>query len=853
MEDDAGDGKTVREILLEKHPIAADPLPDTLPDGTGSSAPNPILYERVTPDLIRRVGRDMSGSSGPSGLDADAWRRMLTCYNDSSNRLCSALATAARCLCTEAIDGRDLTAFTAARLIPLNKNPGIRPIAVGEVFRRIICKAVARVVTQDILAVTAPTQLCVGVPSACETAVHTMNRLFSESNAQAVLLVDATNAFNAMNRAVALHNVPIVCPALGGVFRNTYSVPSRLFVAGGGEVSSQEGTSQGDLLAMGIYAVAMMPLVNRLRDACPDITQSWYADDDAAIGTVADLRGYWDCVVALGPGYGYHPNSAKTSLLVKPEWREEACRAFAGTNISIIDGGCRYLGGVLGNDNIFRRSHLSKVIAEWVSQIERLATVARTQPHAAYTVFIRGIVAKWRYTLRAADCPAELLENLDQAIDSHLLPQFTGQQSISATSSVRRLLSLPTRHGGMSIPVISIMAEQEHTASLYITQPFVDLVAPGHAPPTATAAPVSDACAAGAIPPRVAPDVAADATGATVAADSIPSSLPFPAANTPQSSGVPDDDPPTSSMEQQPVPAVATECRRRAREMKSTRTAQDKATLETLKPGLSKPQCFLAEIANEKGVSFWLTATPSTQHGTVLRKSDFRDAVAIRYSLPLLDAALACVCGKDATIDHAMVCPTGGYPSARHNELRDVLAGVMSEVVRDVETEPRLLPLDGESLTGATANRATEARLDIRARGFWTRQQDAFFDVRVTYPKASSQSRSEALGQLRVHERQKKRHYAERINIVERGSFTLLVFSTAGMAGVECSMFLKSLVTLIVEKNIDLPYSVVMSRLRCKLSFCLLRWAITCLRGCRSSYKRNRHSNFIAECRTLSR
>ena len=405
----------------------------------------------------------------------------------------------------------------------------------------------------------------------------------------------------------------------------------------------------------------------------------------------------------------------------------------------------------------------------------------------------------------------------------------------------------------MSIPVISTMAEQEHTASLFITQPFVDLVAPGHAPPpppTATAAPVSDACAAGAIPPRVAPDVAADATGA---ADSIPSSLPFPATNTPQSSGVPDDDPPTSSVEQQPVPAVATECRRRAREMKSTRTAQDKATLETLKPGLSKPQCFLAEIANEKGVSSWLTATPSTQHGTVLRKSDFRDAVAIRYSLPQPDAALACVCGKDATIDHAMVCPTGGYPSARHNELRDVLAGIMSEVVRDVETEPRLLPLDGESLTGATANRATEARLDIRARGFWTRQQDAFFDVRVTHPKASLLSRSEALGQLRVHECQKKRHYAERINIVERGSFTPLVFSTAGMAGVECSMFLKSLVTLIVEKNIDLPYSVVMSRLRCKLSFCLLRWAITCLRGCRSSYKRNRHSNFIAECRTLSR
>ena len=233
---------------------------------------------------------------------------------------------------------------------------------------------------------------------------------------------------------------------------------------------------------MGIYAVAMMPLVNRLRDGRPDITQSWYADDDAAISTVADLRGYWDWVVALGPGYGYHPNSAKISLLVKPEWHEEACCAFATTNVSIIDGGCRYLGRVLANDNIFRRSHLSKVIAEWVSQVERLGTVARTQPHAAYTVFIRGIVAKWCYTLRAADCPAELLENLDQAIDSHLLTQFTGQQSINATSSVRRLLSLPTRHGGMSIPVISDL--NKNTLPHYTSPNFLLIWLPkGMVPP----------------------------------------------------------------------------------------------------------------------------------------------------------------------------------------------------------------------------------------------------------------------------------------------------------------------------------------------------------------------------------
>ena len=50
------------------------------------------------------------------------------------------------------------------------------------------------------------------------------------------------------------------------------------------------------------------------------------------------------------------------------------------------------------------------------------------------------------------------------------------------------------------------------------------------------------------------------------------------------------------------------------------------------------------------------------------------------------------VWGAALTTDHAQACPCGGYPIARHNEIRDLLAEVMWEVVKDVETEPTLLP-----------------------------------------------------------------------------------------------------------------------------------------------------------------
>ena len=227
-----------------------------------------------------------------------------------------------------------------------------------------------------------------------------------------------------------------------------------------------------------------------------------------------------------------------------------------------------------------------------------------------------------------------------------------------------------------------------------------------------------------------------------------------------------------------------------------------------------------------------LLAQPAPQ--SILSKRDFQDAVAIRYGFAFFDLAERCACGEAVTIHHAFVCPAGWYPSARHNELRGLLAAALGKVVSDVKLEPRLLPLTDESLPFRTCNRDAEARVDIRARGVWTRQQEAFFDVRVIHPKASLLSRSEVRSQLLSHERAKKRQYASRIIQVARGSFTPSVFATNGQCAPESDVFLKSSVSGIVDKNVDHSYSLVMNHLRCRIRFCLLRWAVTYLRGSRS-------------------
>ena len=155
----------------------------------------------------------------------------------------------------------------ACRLITLDKGDGsVRPIGVGEVFQRIKAKCVIQITKPDILDATESLQVSAGQKSGSEAAVHAMNSMFSADETDAVLLIDATNAFNMLNRAAALHNISILCPTIATFVINTYRLLVRLFVTGGQELKSSEGTTQGDPLSMSIYGISLIPLMLALQN-----------------------------------------------------------------------------------------------------------------------------------------------------------------------------------------------------------------------------------------------------------------------------------------------------------------------------------------------------------------------------------------------------------------------------------------------------------------------------------------------------------------------------------------------------------------------------------------------------------
>ena len=94
-----------------------------------------------------------------------------------------------------------------------------------------------------VAACTGPVQLCAGLQAGCEAGVHALRSLFADEDTEGVLLVDASNAFNALNRRLTLLNSQVVCPPMARLLINTYRTPAHLVTPSGEMILSTEGTT----------------------------------------------------------------------------------------------------------------------------------------------------------------------------------------------------------------------------------------------------------------------------------------------------------------------------------------------------------------------------------------------------------------------------------------------------------------------------------------------------------------------------------------------------------------------------------------------------------------------------------
>ena len=86
---------------------------------------------------------------------------------------------------------------------------------------RIIAKAALSIIQDDIQEAAGCRQLCAGQIAGVEAAVHAVRSSFLWDDTEGILLVDASNAFNSLNRIVALHNIRQLCPSFAPILIKT--------------------------------------------------------------------------------------------------------------------------------------------------------------------------------------------------------------------------------------------------------------------------------------------------------------------------------------------------------------------------------------------------------------------------------------------------------------------------------------------------------------------------------------------------------------------------------------------------------------------------------------------------------
>ena len=156
-----------------------------------------VSFETINANLIIRSSKMMQGSGGPTLIDCEFWKHMLCCksYGSQSQCLAEAIANLAKQICSEHVHPSCLKQYLSSRLVPLDKgsdsegNPGVRPIGIGEVLRRLIGKSVMYLLKSDVQKAAGCLQMCTGLRSGIEAAVRMTERAWSDNNTEAILLV----------------------------------------------------------------------------------------------------------------------------------------------------------------------------------------------------------------------------------------------------------------------------------------------------------------------------------------------------------------------------------------------------------------------------------------------------------------------------------------------------------------------------------------------------------------------------------------------------------------------------------------------------------------------------------------
>ena len=635
----------VLATLRRLHPAA--PPPQHPREQQPSRAPE-ITTEMVVQAL---ASFDPLTAPGAMGLKVPHLTDLIA--SDPSGSFAAALTRLIQRLADGTVCGEVRPFICGACLTALPKpDGGTRPIAAGEILRRLTSKVLIGAVRTRLDAHFLPHQFGVGSRGGGERVIHHVRALIGASyNCPdfVLLKVDLQNAFNRVDRTAVMAAVAEDFPSLLPWVACLYGAPSVLWF-GQEKISSQCGVQQGDPLGPLLFSLALHAIVKKIA-AIPHLEAClWYLDDGVIAGKHRAVHQARLILEREGPPLGLHLNTGKCELV----WLN-SIPATHGFDDSFAPPPKRHLnnfellGAPLGDaphtTAFVERTVLVKARAAW--DVLRLAD-GDTQ--VVYSL-LRQCCSANRIGHLLRSVPPSLLEETTGRFDSEFRAAFTKLLHVGLDHSQWDQASLPTRLGGLGLT-----SAAAHRAPAYVAS-------------------VAFACATDFWSRTRAPEFYSSVTHLldVCCADPVPAGM-NPLAH-------------LSATVKAAKPVQPSQ-----RELSALIHS---ATTHRLHATLSQYHIARLNAVSETGAGCWLNVVPSLVLRLAIHSAEFSTLIRWWLGAELFVARQTCpFCGvnMDAEGQHALVCRNGGHFGVRHHALRDTFFHAMRSACMNPRLEvPNLL------------------------------------------------------------------------------------------------------------------------------------------------------------------
>ena len=358
-------------------------------------------------------------------------------------------------------EARDL--FFAAKLISLpKKDGGIRPIAIGNVFRRLVAKVTCRSELKRVSEELKPRQLGIGISGGCESAAHAIRSLLQSlpqtpatGNRQKFVIIklDIKNAFNLMRRDHMLKACQLRVPSVFTLVHLSYAEHSPL-VASDSIIMSQSGVQQGDPLGPLLFSLGVDEIVRSIQSPL----NFWYLDDATIGGPVDSVLADLQKVIPALSQIGLDVNPSKSEL-INVTCDQESLDTFLVSVKALLPelkltspNDLEILGAPISHQAM--ESVMAKKLDHLKLMTDRLQMIDQ---HAAFFLLSHCLaIPRLMYTLRSSPCfkLPETLSNFDKQIE-HTIGNIC---NIKINTYNWSQLILPVRYGGLGVGSMNLMA-----------------------------------------------------------------------------------------------------------------------------------------------------------------------------------------------------------------------------------------------------------------------------------------------------------------------------------------------------------------------------------------------------------